>query len=80
LLVRFVRLLKICPIIYQKNLIMKRYPGQSGHEVVIICPRGGGAKKTFSYLKSQGVAETKLFILTGGEEKWPHRVMLVTGK
>ena len=54
---------------------------QSGQEVVIVCPRGGGgAKKTFSYMKSQGIAEGKLFILTGGEEKWPYREILQDSK
>lgn len=54
---------------------------QSGHDVVIVCPRGGGgAKKTFSYMKSQGIPEGKLFILTGGEEKWPYREMLQSSK
>ncbi len=42
--------------------------------VVIVCPRGkGGATRTYDYLKKQGVAESKLYILTGGMEKWPHK-------
>jgi len=54
---------------------------KSGLDVVIVCPRGGGgAKKTFSYMKSQGIAEGKLFILTGGEEKWPYREILQDSK
>ncbi len=54
---------------------------QSGHDVVVVCPRGGGgAKRCYSYLKSQGVPEEKLTILTGGVAKWPYRDMLVTGK
>lgn len=51
----------------------------SGNEVVVICPRGGGgAKRCYSYLKSQGVPEEKLTILKNGIDKWPHRSMLVT--
>ncbi|MGV1099480.1 rhodanese-like domain-containing protein [Thiovibrio sp. JS02] len=46
---------------------------KSGDAVVVVCPRGGGgAKRCYSYLKSQGVPEEKLFILKGGVEKWPH--------
>jgi len=46
-------------------------------EVVVVCPRGGGgAKRAYSYLKSRGIPEEKLFILTGGMEKWPYRGML----
>jgi len=53
---------------------------QSGHDVVVLCPRGGGgAKRCYSYLKSQGVPEKKLFILTGGVDKWSSREMLVSG-
>jgi rhodanese-related sulfurtransferase len=50
----------------------------SGNEVVVICPRGGGgAKRCYSYLKSQGVPEEKLVILKNGIDKWPYRDMLV---
>ena len=50
----------------------------SGHDVVVICPRGGGgAKRCYDYLKSQGVPDAKLFILEGGVDKWPNRDMLV---
>ena len=52
---------------------------KTGNDVVVICPRGGGgAKRCYSYLKSQGVTEDKLYILTGGVDKWPHRDMLVS--
>lgn len=48
-----------------------------GHDVVVVCPRGGGgAKRCYSYLKSQGVPEEKLTILKGGVAKWPYRAML----
>lgn len=54
---------------------------QSGHNVVVVCPRGGGgAKRCYSYLKSQGVPEEKLTILKGGVDKWPHRHMLAVSK
>lgn len=54
---------------------------ERGYDVVVICPRGGGgAKRGYSYLKSQGVPEEKLTILKGGVAKWPHRAMLVSGK
>jgi len=50
---------------------------KTGHDVVVVCPRGGGgAKRCYSYLKSQGVPEEKLTILKGGMEKWPYRDML----
>lgn len=49
----------------------------AGSEVVVICPRGGGgAKRCYTYLKDQGIAEAKLFILEGGVEKWPYKEML----
>jgi rhodanese-related sulfurtransferase len=52
---------------------------KAGTDVVVICPRGGGgAKKAYDYLKTQGVAEEKLFILEGGVEKWPHKEMLLS--
>lgn len=51
---------------------------KTGHDIVIICPRGGGgAKRCYSYLKSHGIPEEKLTILKGGIEKWPYRDMLV---
>lgn len=51
----------------------------TGKIVVVICPRGGGgAKRCYSYLQSQGVPEDKLYILKGGIENWPHRDMLVS--
>lgn len=45
--------------------------------IVIICPRGGGgAKRAYDYLKSQGVSEQRLMILKGGQAKWPFAEML----
>jgi len=55
--------------------------GSTNADVVIICPRGGGgAKNTYDYLKSQGVAEARLFILEKGIEGWPYSEMCVTGR
>lgn len=49
----------------------------AGTDVVVVCPRGGGgAKRCYTYLKDQGIAEEKLFILEGGVEKWPSKEML----
>lgn len=47
--------------------------------VVVVCPRGkGGAKRTYNYLKENGVPETKLAILTGGMENWPYQEWVAT--
>jgi rhodanese-related sulfurtransferase len=53
----------------------------SKEDVVIICPRGGGgAKNTYEYFKSNGVPESRLYILEGGAEKWPHKEMYQKGR
>ena len=53
---------------------------KSGKEVVVVCPRGGGgAKRCYDYMKNQGVDESRLHILKGGIDKWPHRQMLQKG-
>ena len=50
---------------------------QTGQEVVVICPRGGGgAKKCYDYLKENGVPKEKLLILKGGVQKWPYQELL----
>lgn len=60
----------------QINPAVEEYK-KTGHDVVVVCPRGGGgAKRCYSYLKSQGVPDEKLTILKGGMTKWPHRDML----
>jgi thiosulfate/3-mercaptopyruvate sulfurtransferase len=41
--------------------------------VVIICPRGGGgARRTFEYLASKGIADERMFILENGQSGWPY--------
>lgn len=46
---------------------------QGDDQVVIVCPRGGGgAKRAYDYLKDEGVAEARLFILEGGQAEWPY--------
>ncbi|MFZ5764211.1 MAG: rhodanese-like domain-containing protein [Thermodesulfobacteriota bacterium] len=50
---------------------------EKGHDVVVVCPRGGGgAKRCYDYLKEQGVPENQLTILKGGIAKWPYKEML----
>ena len=49
----------------------------SAEPIVIICPRGGGgAKRAYDYLKAQGVAESRLMILEGGQAQWPYKELL----
>lgn len=49
----------------------------SGQDVVVICPRGkGGAKRTYDYFRENGLDESKLFILTDGMDKWPHKSLV----
>jgi hypothetical protein len=38
------------------------------------------AAADLNYFKARGVPEKKLFILTGGVDKWPYRTMLEAGK
>ncbi len=53
----------------------------SQNDVVIVCPRGKtSASNAYDYLKSQGIAENRLFILEGGIDGWPYKEMLVKGK
>jgi rhodanese-related sulfurtransferase len=53
----------------------------SKDDIVIVCPRGkSGASNTYDYLKSRGVAETRLLILDGGIAGWPYKDMLEKGR
>ena len=46
--------------------------------VVVVCPRGkGGAKRAYDYLNKAGVSDNKLYILTGGMDRWPYRELVV---
>lgn len=45
----------------------------SADDVIILCPRGGGAKGTYDFYKSSGVDANRLLILENGMEKWPFR-------
>lgn len=65
----------------QKNQILPAVEAykKTGHDVVVICPRGGGgAKSCYSFMKSQGVPDEKLTILKGGIAKWPYKEMLLS--
>ena len=45
--------------------------------VVIVCPRGGGgAKRTYDHLFTEGVGEERLFILEKGQAGWPYPDLL----
>lgn len=49
--------------------------------VVVICPQGkGGATRSVEYLKSQGIAEERLRILTGGIAGWPYKELTAKGR
>lgn len=49
----------------------------NNRDVVVVCPRGkGGAKRTYDYLKANGVAEERLYILTDGMDKWPFKELV----
>lgn len=54
--------------------------GETGQQVVIVCPRGkGGAKRCYDYMKSKNVPDDKLTILENGMAGWPYSD-LVEGK
>ena len=54
---------------------------ESKKDVVIICPKGKAASgNAYDYLKSQGIPESRLFILEGGIGGWPYKEMLLKGK
>jgi rhodanese-related sulfurtransferase len=53
----------------------------SADPVIIVCPRGkGGAKNSYEYLLSQGVAENRLQILEDGISGWPYKDFLKQGR
>ena len=49
--------------------------------VVVVCPRGkSGAKNSYNYLESKGVAEDRMQILEGGIHEWPYKELFVKGR
>ena len=49
--------------------------------VIVICPRGKtGAKNSYNYLESKGVAEDRMQILEDGIAGWPYKELLVKGR
>lgn len=50
------------------------------NDVVVICPRGGGAKTTYDYLKEKGIEEKRIFILKEGMQGWPYKELTERGK
>ena len=53
----------------------------SADPVIIVCPRGkGGAKNSYEYLLSQGVAENRLQILEDGILGWPYKEFFKQGR
>ena len=64
------RLDKVLPMISQSKAL-----------VIVICPRGkSGAKNSYDYLLSKGVAEDRIKILEDGIHGWEFEDMLVTGR
>jgi activator of 2-hydroxyglutaryl-CoA dehydratase len=54
---------------------------RTGHDVVVLYPRGGGGtKRCYSYLKSQGVPEEKFTILKDGVADNPCIVQMIREK
>lgn len=52
----------------------------TGKPVVIVCPRGaGGAKRTYDYLKANGINENDLSILKEGMAGWPYKDLTLPG-
>ncbi|GAB4345413.1 MAG: rhodanese-like domain-containing protein [Desulfobulbaceae bacterium] len=63
------------------NPAVEMYRNGQYESVVVVCPRGkGGAKRAYDYLKSRGVPEAKLLILTKGMAGWPYADWVEGGK
>jgi rhodanese-related sulfurtransferase len=46
-------------------------------DVVVVCPRGkGGAKRCYDFLRENGIAPERLYILTDGMDKWPYKELV----
>ena len=53
----------------------------SKEDIIIICPRGaGGAKRTYEYLKAEGIVSNRLFILEKGQSGWLYPELLARTK
>ena len=53
----------------------------SADPVIVICPRGkSGAKSSYNYLESKGVAEERMQILEDGIAGWPYKDLFVKGR
>lgn len=53
----------------------------SKEDIIIVCPRGaGGAKRTYEYLKAEGIVSNRLFILEKGQSGWPYPELLAGTK
>lgn len=49
--------------------------------VVVVCPRGkSGAKNSYNYLESKGIAEDRMQILEGGIHGWPYKELFEKGR
>ena len=58
------------------SALLNRING-STEPIVIVCPRGGGgAKRTYDHLFTEGVGEERLFILEKGQAGWPYPELL----
>jgi len=67
----------------EKARLDKALPTINGSkaQVIVLCPKGkGGAKNSYDYLQSKGVAENRLQILEGGIADWPFAEMFVKGR
>ena len=52
---------------------------ETNQKVVIVCPRGkGGAKRSYDFMKENGVSEEKLVILEKGMSGWPYKDIVIT--
>lgn len=51
----------------------------SQDDVVIVCPSGQASKNAYTYLKEQGVAESRMRILEKGQRGWPYSELVRKG-
>ncbi|WP_425446882.1 rhodanese-like domain-containing protein [Dethiothermospora halolimnae] len=49
----------------------------SDNPIIIVCPRGGGgAERTYNYLKEKDISEDRLYILENGQAGWSYDELL----